>query len=86
MEISTNIDSAPSGQSPDHGRRIARLEQEVGHLATTVRLLTSLIDVDEVNAALRLRELSPTNAQLVIWAKASEAPDHLATQPEERPW
>lgn len=66
--------------------RVDHLEREVGCLSKTVQFLLSAVDPEDLAAALRIRELTPSNAQLKIWADVSEAPADLIAAPEERPW
>jgi len=66
--------------------RIAVLSQDVHNLRAVVKLLMSVVDVEDVAAAVRLQQMSPSNAQLKLWAAASDAPAHLCGQQEERPW
>jgi hypothetical protein len=65
---------------------MATLVQEVQNLRSAFKFLMSVVDAEEVAAAMRLRQISPSNAQLKLWLAASEAPEHLCNEQEERPW
>lgn len=66
--------------------QIADLTREVNKLRSLVNLLMGAADIDELNAALRLKKTSPSNAELKLWAESSVPPEDLMSQPEVRPW
>ena len=86
LRVAAERSPSTFGQRLEQTLRLAELEQEVGRLTKAVTLLTSLLDTEELAAAARLREISPTNAQLKLWASESTPPEDLVTQQEERPW
>lgn len=68
----------PGGQKLGEKLKIAKLQREVGQLTKLVNDLIALIDPEEVAAAHRLRVMSPTNAQLRVWAAGCEPPPESA--------
>ena len=67
--------------------RVPMLEREVAQLRSTVDLLMSLIDVDELRAMQRIHRITPDNDTLKLWVeqRSNSYPD-LAAGPQERPW
>jgi hypothetical protein len=64
----------------------AEVENQLNGLEATVRMLVSIIDPQEIAAAIRLQKTSIDNQQLLEWAGRCEPPANLATVQEERPW
>jgi hypothetical protein len=62
----------------------AELKREVGELREELRAVRALLDPEEIAAALRLRYISPSDAELKRWSEASEGPEDLVDQQEER--
>jgi hypothetical protein len=64
----------------------AEIEDHIAGLEATVRLLVSIVDPNELAAAIRLRQSTIENEQLIEWANQCEPPAELVSQAEERPW
>jgi hypothetical protein len=62
------------------------VEDRLKGLEATVRMLVSIMDPQEIAAAMRLQKSSIDNQQLLEWAARCEAPADLVTVQEERPW
>lgn len=75
-----------SGQDLKRQLRVAQLEQELAKLKSVVSMLVSQIDDADIAAAIRLKETSPTNEELRIWARQSSAPEDMSDKQEQRPW
>lgn len=64
----------------------ADVEHQLAGLEATVRLLVSIVDPNELAAAIRVRESSIANRQLLEWANQCQPPAELVGQADERPW
>jgi hypothetical protein len=67
-------------------RELQLLKQEVAHLRSVVDVLLPLVNADEAQAALELRNLTPSAEMLKTWALYSDPPAEFLEAEEERPW
>lgn len=66
--------------------KIAGLQQEVSELHKLVGMLLTLVDPEDVRAAVALREVTPSNDELLRMAAECEVPVELRGVREEKPW
>lgn len=70
-------DVTPGGEILGRRLRLAGLEREVEKLKSTIQFLASLVDYEDISAAISLAKSSPTNAELKVWASDSEPPEDI---------
>ncbi|HUY88879.1 MAG TPA: hypothetical protein VMV10_09110 [Pirellulales bacterium] len=62
-------------------------EREILRLTGLVNMLLVLVDPQDVEAALRLKETTPSNATMLQWAKRAEIPPETDEDTDEEcPW
>jgi hypothetical protein len=84
--VSKSLISTPAAEQARQSLRLLEMERQLREMRRHLDLLTSIADPDDIKAALRLRQISPTITELKLWSSMSEAPAHLSEQQEERPW
>lgn len=66
--------------------RLSGLSHEVDQLRNLVDMLLVLVDPEDVEAALRLKSKTPTEAEWQEIAQDSQPPEELQGLQEEKPW